>query len=345
MNQLKNLSHFFIASFAIVVILIYGQSLLIPLVISFLLWFIIKQIRSFIELVPIIQKKVPMWLKNLFSTAILLVAINTLLSIVLHNVKLMSGSYQKYQQNTDVILAKLNQEISPELLQKISEFFLNFDFANALISFFDYSTAILINVFLVIVYVLFFILEEYTFLQKLKMIFPNQEKQSTVLVTLKEIESSISKYLGLKTLMSLVTGALSYLVLWIMGVDFPVFWSFVIFLMHYIPNVGSLIATLFPAIFSMLQFGTILPGIWVFFWISSIEFLVGNLLEPKLMGNSVNLSPLIILLSLSFWGSIWGITGMLLSVPIMAIIVIILSKFPKTKPIAILLSANGIPEK
>lgn len=119
------------------------------------------------------------------------------------------------------------------------------------------------------------------------------------------------------------------------------FWAFLIFILNFIPTIGSLIATLFPALFCLLQFGEFSQFATVLTVVGSIQLLVGNIIEPKVMGNSLNLSPLVALISLSFWGTLWGITGMVLSIPITVIIVIILSQFNYTKPIAILLSEKG----
>ncbi|MCG9880124.1 MAG: AI-2E family transporter [Bacteroidia bacterium] len=345
MNSIKNLSHYLFVSFALVAILFYGQNILIPFVFALLLWFIVKQIRGFMERVPFIKSKTPMWLKNWVATIVLLFSLNALLKIVMHNVTLLSQSYQKYQNNTSIIIQKISTQLNPEILEQLNNFLTQYNIAETVLNLFNYSTNILSNLFLVIIYALFIFLEEPSFLSKISLLFPNSQEKQSILDVFNKINNSISKYLGLKTFVSVLTGLFSWLVLLFLGVDFPIFWAFLIFLLNYIPTIGSLIATVFPSIFSCLQFGELLPGLWVLLLVGSIQFLVGNLLEPKLMGNSINLSPLIIILSLSFWGSIWGITGMLLSVPIMAIIVIILSKFPKTKPIAILLSANGIPEK
>ncbi|MDP3930051.1 MAG: AI-2E family transporter [Bacteroidota bacterium] len=345
MISIKNISHLLFTIFAIVAILFYGQNILIPFVFALLFWFIVKQIRVFMERITFIKTKIPIWLKNLAATIILLFSLNTLLKIVLHNVTLLSHSYQKYQSNTSTIIQKISAELNPEIIERINDFLTHFNIAQTVLNIFNYSTNILGNLFLVIIYALFIFLEEPTFKTKISLLLPNKIKQKNLQYVFEEIEKSISKYLGLKTFVSVLTGLFSWLALLFLGVDFPIFWAFLIFLLNYIPTIGSLIATVFPSIFSCLQYGELLPGLWVLLLVGSIQFIVGNLLEPKLMGNSINLSPLIIILSLSFWGSIWGITGMLLSVPIMAIIVIILSKFPKTKPIAILLSANGIPEK
>ena len=127
----------------------------------------------------------------------------------------------------------------------------------------------------------------------------------------------------------------------IIGIDSPVFWAFLIFILNFIPTIGSLVATLFPAIFCLLQFGEFTQGIQVLIFVGSTQLVVGNLLEPRLMGNTLNISPLVVIISLSFWGAIWGITGMLLSVPIAVIMVIVFSQFEQTKSIAIMLSKRG----
>ena len=158
---------------------------------------------------------------------------------------------------------------------------------------------------------------------------------------LEKIGGSVSNYLRLKTLVSLVTGILSYIALWMIGVDAPEFWAFLIFILNFIPTIGSLVGTVFPAIFCLFQFGEFLPSILVLSIVGVIQLLVGNFLEPKLMGSSMNISPLVTILSLSIWGAMWGITGMILSVPITVIMIIILSQFERTKPVAIMLSEKG----
>ena len=156
-----------------------------------------------------------------------------------------------------------------------------------------------------------------------------------------KIHHSIGNYVGLKTVVSLLTGFLSYFALLFIGVDAPLFWAFLIFVLNFIPTIGSLIATIFPAIFAILQFGEFTPGFLVLAIVGSIQLIVGNLVEPRLMGNTLNISPLVVFLTLSLWGVMWGITGMLLSVPITVILIIIMSEFPGTRPIAILLSQRG----
>jgi predicted PurR-regulated permease PerM len=101
------------------------------------------------------------------------------------------------------------------------------------------------------------------------------------------------------------------------------------------------LATLLPTLVAVLQSGELALGLWVLGLVGIVQVLIGNFLEPKIMGNSLNISPLVVLMSLVAWGAIWGILGMVLSVPLMVMGIIIMSKFDSTRPIAILLSENG----
>ena len=126
-----------------------------------------------------------------------------------------------------------------------------------------------------------------------------------------------------------------------MDVDFAGVWGLIIFLLNFIPTVGSIIATIFPALIALAQsdgytlFFIVLGGIGV------VQLCIGNILEPRLMGSSFNLSPIVILLNLALWGYVWEIPGMFLCVPFLIIVTIILSHFPQTRPIAIILSSDG----
>jgi predicted PurR-regulated permease PerM len=130
--------------------------------------------------------------------------------------------------------------------------------------------------------------------------------------------------------------------MYFVGLDFAIFWAFLIFLLNFIPNIGSLIATLFPSALALIQFeNTFAPFLVILIGVGAIQLLVGNLIEPRMMGSSLNISSLAVILSLSLWGTIWGITGMVLCVPITVIMMIIFAQFPTTRPVAILLSENG----
>ncbi|MDP5038852.1 MAG: AI-2E family transporter, partial [Candidatus Gracilibacteria bacterium] len=155
------------------------------------------------------------------------------------------------------------------------------------------------------------------------------------------IKKNIKTYFLIKAFVSFLTAVLSYIVMKIFGLDFALFWSMLIFFLNFIPNIGSIIAVFFPIVLSLIQYDTIYPFIFISAFLVGIQVLIGNIVEPKFMGNKLNLSPLVILISLGFWASIWGIVGMMLCVPLMVIINIILAQFESTRGLAILMSKNG----
>ena len=156
-----------------------------------------------------------------------------------------------------------------------------------------------------------------------------------------KIDKSMSSYISLKSFTSLINCVLSYFILLGVGIESPVFWAFLIFVFNFIPSIGPIMGTLLPALFSLIQFGEFVPFLVILIGAGGAAMLVGSLVEPKLVGNTLNISPLVAILSLAVWGAIWGITGMLLCVPITVALIIILAQFPTTRPVAILLSEKG----
>ena len=138
-----------------------------------------------------------------------------------------------------------------------------------------------------------------------------------------------------------MTGTLAYAVLKPLGVDFAETWALLIFLLNYIPNIGSILGTVLPAVVALVQFDTITPFLVVAIGVGALQFLIGNVVDPMMMGRSLSLSSFAIILSLTFWGAVWGIMGMFLSVPIMVVVLIVCTRVPSWRWVAILLSGDG----
>jgi len=338
---MKNAAYFFITIISIITVLIVGKSLLIPFVFALLLWFIVRKIRHLLDRIKFIEKHFASWLKNLIPSVIILSVFGFISKILLDNINNLAQSYPAYEANVELIISQINDIFQINLIEIFKSHSAEFDFGTMLKAIFKSLTDLLGNAFIIIIYALFIFLEESNFHLKLKAVFNSSEQYNELNSVLEKIEKSITSYIGLKTLVSLITGVVSYLVLLFIGIDSPVFWAFLIFLLNYIPTIGSLIATMFPAIFCLLQFGEFTPFLLVLVLVGSIQVMVGNLLEPKLMGNSLNISSFVTIFALSFWGALWGVTGMLLSIPITVIMVIIFSHFKTTKPVAIMLSEKG----
>ena len=190
---------------------------------------------------------------------------------------------------------------------------------------------------LVVVYLVFLLAEQTTFAQRIEKAFA-ADSAGHVEEVVAKINASIVQYLAVKTLMSLLGAVITTATLLVFGVDYPFFWGVLAFVLNYIPYLGSLVAVVLPALLCMVQLESLRYSLLVLLLLGLMQNGIGYLVEPRLAGRRLDLSPLVIILSLAFWGSLWGIAGMILAVPLVVVMKIVLENIPATRPIAILMS-------
>jgi predicted PurR-regulated permease PerM len=318
-----------------------GQSLLLPLVIAGAIAYLISVLTHAICSVEAKGFSVPKPIAMILAIAIILVSLSYLVQLITINIKSVIAVAPEYQKNMEALIYKGYKLFEVEEVPDIREFLNQFDIGGYLQSFGATVRSLVSSFGIITVYLIFLLLEQRSFGDKIRAIIRDPKRQEDAFELIDKMRSDIRSYVGIKVLTSTATGLISYVVLKLVGVDFASFWAVLIFLLNFIPTIGSIIATAFPSILTLVQFDTLGPFIVTVSVLTSVQFCIGSLIEPKLMGNRLNLSPIVILLSLGLWGSVWGIPGMFLCVPITVIIMIICSYFPSTRPIAILLSGNG----
>ena len=337
----SNIAYSIIIAVAVVVILVFGRSILQPLVLAVLIWFILKAVRNFVGKLRIRQRSLPVWLTNVISFVLIFGVLTLVGRLLSSNVVRLNEQLPTYRDNVNGITLQLNQLFNVNIVDWLQESIKDFDFTGILQNTLNAVYELFADAFLVLLYVSFLIIEEAALPHKLRAMFPEQDRFHRVNELLKKLNHSINNYIWLKTVISLITGIFSYVALLLIGVDSAFFWAFLIFLLNFIPTIGSLIATIFPATMALLQTGSFTPFLLVIVFVGVIQLVVGNVLEPKMMGDSLNISSLVVLLALAFWGSLWGIVGMILSVPVTVVLIILFAQFPKTRNIAIMLSEKG----
>jgi predicted PurR-regulated permease PerM len=335
-----NKIYIFLVLTALVVVLIYAQGIIIPFILAILFWFMIRVIKKLLAKVRYF-KHWPQWLLTIISSLILLSFLFLIVQMITMNIKYLSNTLPVYEASVNKITQSINQKFNVELSSLLSEYINDLYLGGILSRLFSTLTSLFGDAFIVLIYLIFLLLEEHTFPKKLKAMYPELGPHEKMRTLVSKIDKSVSNYIALKTMASFLTGFLSYFALLFIGVDTPFFWAFLIFILNFIPTIGSLVATLFPAVFALLQFGEFTPAILVLAIVGAIQVVVGNFIEPRAMGKTMNISPLVVILTLMLWGMMWGIPGMLLSVPITVILIIIMSEFDATRPIAILLSRDG----
>lgn len=324
-----------------VYIMVMGRDLIVPFLVSVVIWFLINTLSDYYNKIKIGKFIIPKPICFVAALLTMFVALYLLVDMIGSNISQVKEAAPIYQENllklSERIYTLLGIENQPNLTQLISQIDLRPFISNIA----GTLASIAGNAGLILIYVLFIFLEQASFNTKLKALINGSKHENTVEEIIATISKKIETYVAIKTFVSILTGTACYIVLLLNDVDYAGFWAFIIFLLNYIPTVGSMLAVLFPALLSLVQFPTFGPFVVILISLGSIQVLIGNILEPRLMGNSLNLSPLVVMLSLAIWGSIWGIAGMFLSVPFTVILMIIFSEFPKTRPIAIILSQNG----
>ena len=326
---------------AIIFILYMGKTLLMPLTLAIIAWYIITELLYYLNRIQIKGRKIPLFFQKTLAFLIVVGAIFGFSSIIVNSAESIQGKIPEYQANLNIFIQNIELPLGfnyQESLQKISD---GFNFSSMLSLAVSSVSAVFSNGILTLLYLIFILIESSSFKEKLQMMYPNQREKKRVDAIIDSINKSMSRYITLKTITSFLTGFLSYIVLRIIGVDFAIFWAYLIFLLNFIPTIGSLIATIFPVLLAFAQFGTWIHPTIVLIAVSSIQVLVGNVLEPRLMGNSLNVSPLVVLVSLAFWGWLWGVVGMIISVPITIMLIIVSAQFDSMRWLAIVLSSKG----
>ncbi len=315
-----------------------AQVVILPLIIAWLLSYLFAPVVNFLA-----RHKVPTGAAVLAVLLILVGFFYLIGFFVQTRVMAFIGQYDEYA-------AKLTQIASDFMIRfNIPEtYWEDFDWPGQIgtqLKIISGSFVILVsNMGMILIFLVFMLLGKPFSQRKIEQAFAGDRAAKITNVT-GSIAGQISRYLSLKVAISAVTAVLVYLVLVIMKVDFPITWAVFTFLLNFIPTVGSVIATVPPVLVALVKdYPDFWPAIVVLILLLFIQQTMGSFIEPKLMGNSLNLSPVVILLSLVFWGWLWGIVGALLSVPIAAAIKIVCENIEALKPISVMMgSGKNIP--
>ena len=319
-----------------VFVLIIGKNLILPLVCAMFLFYLL------INLAYLLHNKLrlPWMLAWIVSIGSVMVVLSVGFSLVVDSLYAVIQQAPDYQTKATEFLSHLTlgfdgHDIQP---QKVLE---HLSLPDILSSIASSVASIAKYTILIGIYTLFIGLEYRSFLPKLKAICNTDRRYNAAERIVQDILRDVGKYFRIKSLISMTTGILSYLVLKFAGVSYAEFWGVCIFALNYIPTLGSILGVVIVLPVVLVQFTSIPVFVVIAGLLIAIQAIMGNFVEPRLMGRSLNLSPLVILLALAFWGTIWGPIGALLCVPLMVVINIIMAKLPATRSIAIMLSESG----
>ena len=321
--------------------LIIGSSILIPLVVAVFIWQLLNTFSRLIKQIPVMGSRLPDWLSMIIAMGIVVFSLIIFVNILTSNINGVIEASGRYQTNLMKIFDGIEQHYHIELLANLTHFMKALNLQPMLISLSGMFTSLASSTVLILLYIVFLFIEQHFLIQKIDAIFPAMEDRLLINNILTHIVHDIQSYMGLKSFLSIVTSIASWVIMKWVGLDFAEFWSLLIFFLNFIPNIGAIIAIIFPTILAAVQFPTWGPFFEILVGLGVVQFVVGNLIEPRFLSNSLNLSLLVILFALTLWGAIWGVLGMFLAIPITVMMMIVFAHFEQTRPIAILLSRDG----
>ena len=334
----------FLFGVACFVVVVAGMRAAEPLLVPFLLSLFISVLCS-PPLVWLKERGVPNGLAILIIIGVVVCA-----SIVIGTI--VGAAINDFRQDLPGYQQRLT-EVTGGLFAKLASFGLNVDVAqwregfnpSALLGFAGSTLAsfgnMMTNAFLILLTVVFILAEEVGFGDKIKLANSNYHK---TLAALNRFTVAVNRYMAIKTGLSLLTGFVVLCWLWVLGVEYFVLWGMLAFLLNFVPTLGSILAAIPPVLLALIQLGfgdamLVAAGFVV------VNVVIGNVVEPKMMGKGLDLSALVVFLSLVFWGWVLGSIGMLLSIPLTMTVKIALESFEETRWVGVMLGSGTVATK
>lgn len=342
----SNAIKFFLGIIALAIVVIFLRELktiFIPLTFAIFLSFMFQPLNRFLD-----KKRIPFFVNILIIVIIILILFTVLGTIVYTSVSSFVTDFPKYEEQLTTMISGLvtKFEIPMEQvkfylqnkvnwLQMADKLSLSKIVSGTMGNFIDFFIKLLLTV----AFMIFIILERTRMFESVGKVVSKDEAVHFGHV-LKDIERQIKTYVVNKTLISATTGLISMIFIAIFGIDFVIMSGLLIFVMNYIPNIGSIVASAFPILICFIQYGFSWQLVAISISLIATQMIIGNFVEPKVMGTGLKLSPLIVLISLIFWYWVWGPVGMILAVPITSTINLILKEIPSLRVVSAVISSD-----
>lgn len=342
--------HSLVLFISLIFILWIGRSIFIPILFAAFLWYLLNAISTYYRRIMPCTKKVScnIYLSKTFDTISYILSFASVFGVIYLFATQIRPMLSQLYNATPILQQKLftftqflsqqtgitfDMSMLPDLTQTAA-------YIGSSLAGIATSTG------MVIIYLIFMFIEQSSFGKKINSLQLTKIKEKKLRYILTSIDENMKKYLFTKTFISAATGISAYILLKMIGLEYASVWAFIIFILNYIPTIGSILACALPILYALISGDTWHLALFTAISLIVIETIFGNILDPKLTGKTLNISTLAILINLVFWGMIWGLAGMFFSVPILVAIYITTAQFSSTRWIAVLLSSDGkIPEE
>jgi AI-2 transport protein TqsA len=329
----------------IVGLLWFGRDFLIPLALATLLFILNIALISRLNSATIAGRAVPRWMSYIGVTALLFVLLAAFGYSATNQAAAIAEAGPRYAERLASLESQFEGFIGADRAAAIENSIQSLDVESWLTGFAASTAGVIGNIGLILLYVAFMLGERGAFIEKLPRLCTTPDSAQQVEDILRSISAGVRQYMWINTATSAMSGTLAFIVLKVLGVDFAFPLALMVFLLNFIPSIGSFLAVLFPTVVALLQFETIIPALIVVVVYGGGDAIIGNVVQPRLQGKSLNLSTFVVMVALTFWSMMWGGIGAFIAVPLTVVIMIVCSEIPGLQPFARLLSSDGILPK
>ncbi|MDR3144795.1 MAG: AI-2E family transporter [Treponema sp.] len=317
-------------------------TVILPFTIALLLALVMHPMVNFLE-----KHRIPRIFSIILAVCFIIIGLYFLGMILFSSGRTILSLYPKYEERLTEIYIRVGQFFELSYDEHLT-FFENLwsqlgirtQIRNTTLSLSNTFIIFLKDAFMVALFVVFLLIEAAHFRQKIDLAFENK-RSGQILKIGADVIRQVTRYLSTKFLISLATGAIVTLGLGLIGLEFAPVWGCIQFILNFIPNIGSIAVGVGASLFALLQFWPE-PGpvVMTALVMLGVNMILGNVLEPKIMGDNLGLSPIVVLFSLMIWGWLWGFAGMILAVPMTVIAKILCENIPVLEPLSIILGSN-----
>jgi AI-2 transport protein TqsA len=316
------------------------RGILTPFALALFLMVIIDGLARVLEhRIPLFPRRAALPLAMVLTT----IVFGLVVYVVAANASAFLGQLVAFAPKLNGLAAKAAGEFGLQAPQTVDELATRLDLAGNLTRVANALKDVASGAVFVIVYLIFLFLSRPAFEQRAHLLFARRESFERAREVFVRIRTGVERYVWVQSLVGAVIAAASYALMAAVKLDNALFWGFLVFTLSYVPILGGAIAIALPAVFALVQFDTQWQAIVLLAGAELIHIIVGNFISPRAQGVSLNVDPVVVVLSLAFWGAIWGVPGMFLSTPLTVVAIIIMIQFPNTRWLAILLSRDGDP--
>ncbi len=335
-----------IIAFAVVLfLLVQAKFILISLAIAIILFSLTSDAINSIQSMKIGNLRVTNWVASVLAVALIASGLLTMAGLVISQINTVLTTTLAYTEDAQRAIARMFAWMGEDVEASVLATVRSIEVSGYLRSAAGQAGTLLSQVVLIILFVGFLFAERVWFGTKLEKLMSDEAQARRVSAIIGSIIRRVNRYLLVKTLISAVTGGLIFALLSVFNLQFALAMALLTFVLNFIPSVGSIIATLVVTLVAYIQVAEPSTAILIFVIAGMIQFLLGNVIDPMLMGRTLRLSSFGIIISLAFWGAVWGVPGMFLAVPFMVAVMIVCSHIPTARPVAVLLSREGLPEE